>query len=26
MVRVEREPFQTMSIPPQTSALTVQII
>ncbi len=26
MVRIEREPFQTMSIPPQTSALSVQII
>ena len=25
-IRVEREPFQTMSIPPQTSALSVQII
>lgn len=25
-VRIEREPFQTMSIPPQTSALSVQII
>ena len=26
IVRIEREPFQTMSIPPQTSALSVQII
>lgn len=26
MVRIERESFQTMSIPPQTSALSVQII
>ncbi len=26
IVRIERESFQTMSIPPQTSALTVQII
>lgn len=26
MVRIEREAFQTMSIPPQTSALSVQII
>jgi hypothetical protein len=25
-IRVERESFQTMSIPPQTSALSVQII
>jgi hypothetical protein len=26
IVRIEREPFQTISIPPQTTALTVQII
>lgn len=26
IVRIERESFQTMSIPPQTSALTVQVI
>jgi len=26
IVRIEREPFQTLSIPPQTTALTVQII
>jgi hypothetical protein len=26
IVRIEREPFQTMSIPPQTTALSVQII
>ncbi|MGI6732454.1 MAG: hypothetical protein ACOX5F_11285 [Anaerovoracaceae bacterium] len=26
VVRIERAPFQTLSIPPQTSALTVQII
>lgn len=26
IVRIEREPFQTMSIPPQTNALSVQII
>jgi hypothetical protein len=26
IVRIEREPFETMSIPPQTTALSVQII
>lgn len=26
IVRIEREPFQTLSIPPQTTALSVQII
>lgn len=26
IVRIERQPFQTLSIPPQTSALSVQIV